>query len=187
MRALILGSFPPHPKRWDYEFYYPNAKNHFWFILAEIAGRELQEFEGAAAVRERQRLMRELGVGVQNMGRIIYREGESALDSKIEIVDTHDILEIFQSSPKLESIILPGYSGKSSTFETFKRFIRDNEIPCAKFPKPKGGEVFEVESNGKAVKCVVANSTSYTAKRAGVTLEMLVEQFRKALAIRVSE
>ena len=45
MKYLILGSFPPPKERddklkwleWDYEFYYPYSKNHFWKILAEIA------------------------------------------------------------------------------------------------------------------------------------------------------
>ena len=28
--VLFLGSFPPQPKRWSMEFYYPNWLNDFW-------------------------------------------------------------------------------------------------------------------------------------------------------------
>jgi G:T/U-mismatch repair DNA glycosylase len=42
MRFLILGSFPPHPGKQMYPFYYPTERNRFWKILAELAGQPLQ-------------------------------------------------------------------------------------------------------------------------------------------------
>ena len=35
-RMLLLGSFPPQPKRWCMPFYYPNWTNDFWRIMGVI-------------------------------------------------------------------------------------------------------------------------------------------------------
>lgn len=32
-RLLMLGTFPPSPKRWCMEFYYPNFTNDMWRIF----------------------------------------------------------------------------------------------------------------------------------------------------------
>ncbi|MGO9934276.1 MAG: hypothetical protein ACLPV8_21015 [Steroidobacteraceae bacterium] len=53
--------------------------------MAEIAKTELLQTEGTEAVEERKRLMKQLKVGVQNMGKTILRDGESSLDKHIEI------------------------------------------------------------------------------------------------------
>ena len=33
---LFMGTFPPQPKRWSMEFYYPNWTNDFWRIMGFI-------------------------------------------------------------------------------------------------------------------------------------------------------
>lgn len=53
MRTLILGSFPPHENKRDYEFYYPNKQNRFWKVLAKADKYSLKYFEGKSAVDER--------------------------------------------------------------------------------------------------------------------------------------
>ena len=35
-KMLMLGSFPPAPRRWCMEFYYPNFTNDMWRILGYI-------------------------------------------------------------------------------------------------------------------------------------------------------
>ena len=35
-RVLIMGTFPPQPKRWAMDFYYPNRTNDFWFMMGII-------------------------------------------------------------------------------------------------------------------------------------------------------
>lgn len=32
-RVLIMGTFPPQPKRWSMDFYYPNRTNDFWYMM----------------------------------------------------------------------------------------------------------------------------------------------------------
>ena len=35
-RVLVMGTFPPQPKRWSMDFYYPNRTNDFWPLMALI-------------------------------------------------------------------------------------------------------------------------------------------------------
>jgi G:T/U-mismatch repair DNA glycosylase len=67
---LILGSFPPHPSKRAYLFFYPNGIDRFGKILPDIAGQPLQwtRVDAVRADEERYAIMRELGVGVQNLG-----------------------------------------------------------------------------------------------------------------------
>lgn len=41
---LMLGSFPPQPRRWSIDFYYPNFNNDFWRILGFIFFADKEHF-----------------------------------------------------------------------------------------------------------------------------------------------
>ena len=128
MRALILGTFPPHNAKWDYEFYYPNSQNRFWDVMAKIANTKLSLNEGPQAVEERKRLMTQLKVGVQNIGKIIERDGVSSADNDIVITDFQNILGIINENDSLQAILLTGYSGKTNTYDSFVRILRKSRF-----------------------------------------------------------
>ena len=50
-RVLFLGSFPPQPKRWSMDFYYPNWINDFWRICGLVFFGEKGHFEVAGEKR----------------------------------------------------------------------------------------------------------------------------------------
>ncbi len=180
MKTLILGSFPPHEDRRDYQFYYPNKINRFWKILANIANSPLEYFEGQQAVDERISLMNKLQIGVENLGKIIERKGKSAKDSDIKILEFHDIMKLIKEHNQLKTILLPGLTGESSTYHLFMKYLKLNGVNIDSAPlKPKGGQVFEIQVDQKYVTCIAANSTSTLARR--VKYEDLVRQFRLAV------
>ena len=43
-KMLMLGSFPPAPKRWCMDFYYPNFTNDMWRILGYIFFKDKDYF-----------------------------------------------------------------------------------------------------------------------------------------------
>lgn len=174
MRTLILGSFPPHADRRHYEFFYPNKVNRFWSILAGIKGQPLQHFKGEAAVQERKQLMEELQVGVQNMGLKISRKGKSAADNDIEILEFQDILATIRRHPELSRILMPGYSGKSSTVLSFIRYLKEKGI-SVEIPKPvRHGSSFVLRIDGREILCIALTSTS---PRVPILLETLISLF----------
>lgn len=183
MRFLILGSFPPHPSRWAYSFYYPNRRNRFWKILAELAGLPLQstKYDNINAVDERYAIMKKLNVGVQNLGLEVERRGKSALDTDIKIIRFHDILSIIEDHPELERILLPGFSARESTARSFVKYLKEKGIKTSEIGLIKSGLSFEMEFGGRCIECVVLNSTSPASK---IKYQILLEQFRTFLGIR---
>lgn len=180
MRTLILGTFPPHIKQWDYHFYYPNKDNRFWKALAEVGKVKLTKWENEPAVEERKQLMVKMQVGVQNIGLIVGRLGESALDEHISILEYQDILSIIDGHDSLQRILLTGYSGKTSTYSSFIKYLKIYGISHTKPAKVKAGFEFVI-NHKRTIRCLIGNSTSPTSQRRGVTLEKLIEQFRAAI------
>lgn len=185
MKTLILGTFPPEIGKRKYEFYYPNPQNHFWGLMAEIAGVRLVFFAGEEAVHERQAIMTKLAVGVENMGAKILREDNKSGDEDIEIIECHDIVQIIKTHPDLRTILLTGYSAKNSTYKTFLRHLADKEIAAPVKKKPKGGDSFTIFV-GREIECIVGNSTSWAAK-AQVSRDDLLVQFKRAILYNVTE
>lgn len=179
MRALILGTFPPHPDKRHYEFYYPNSQNRFWKVMAEIANTKLSQNEGPQAVEERKRLMTQLKVGVQNLGKTILRDGESSADKDIEITEFQDIRAIVNENDSLQAILLTGYSDKTSTYRSFIKYLAEKRIPHSPLPeKVKARSEFTAQFK-RPIACIIGNSTSGAAAR--ISCERLLEQFRSAI------
>lgn len=177
MKVLILGSFPPHESKRDYPFYYPNKQNNFWKILAQLNNTPLKWFSGYEAVSERQQLMIDLKIGVQNLGKKIIRKGLSARDTDIIISEFHDVLSIIRKHQELERILIAGYSAENSTYNVFLKYLDSLNIKYTLPKAIKPNELFVIFVDDRKLKCVITNSTS-TATR--IKLETLVEQFRKA-------
>lgn len=180
MRTLILGTYPPHESRWSYPFYYPNRVNNFWPVMAAIQGLSLTSFEGERAVLERKKLMENVRVGVQNLGLRIERKGRGASDNDIRITEYQSILSIINSNTSLERILLTGYSGKTSTYKDFIKYLKQNNIKYSKPEEVKAGFEFILETE-RPIVCLIGNSTSPSARRKGVTVDILKEQFKKAI------
>ncbi len=180
MRCLILGSFPPHRNKREYSFFYPNGRNRFWKILAELAEEPLKwrKVDETKAVEERYEIMKKLEIGVQNLGFEIERKGESALDTDIRINKYHDIISIIEAHPEIKRILLPGYSAFYSTARSFIRYIRDEKIENSATDQLKPEMLFKIYFKGRSIDCVVLNSTS-TASR--IKYDFLLEQFRRNL------
>jgi G:T/U-mismatch repair DNA glycosylase len=180
MRCLILGSFPPHPSKWVYPFFYPTVRNRFWKILADLAGEPLQwtKADRIKAVQERYAIMKKLEVGVQNLGFEIERKGKSALDTDIRINKYHDIISIIEAHPELSRILLPGYSAINSTARSFITYIHQNGIQASAIDQIKPETKFTVYFKDQSIGCVVLNSTSTASK---VKYDFLLEQFRRNL------
>lgn len=180
MHTLILGSFPPHPSRRIYPFFYPNGRNRFWKILADIAGIPLKwtKTNPAKAVEERYAIMQKLGTGVQNLGYEVERNGKSALDTDIRINKFHDILSIIEAHPELTRILLPGYSAENSTTRSFLRYLNEYKINISDIPQIRAEVSFKIYVTDREIECIILNSTSTAAK---IRYEVLLDQFKRNL------
>jgi hypothetical protein len=148
--------------------------------MAKIAKIKLSRNKGPQAVEERKRLMTELKVGVQNMGKTILRGGLSSADKDIEITEFQDILRIINENDSLHVILLTGYSDKTSTYRLFVRYLAEKVIQHSPLPEKVKAESKFTAQFKRPITCITGNSTSMAAAR-GLSFERLLEQFRSAI------
>lgn len=182
MKILVLGSFPPHPKRHAFPFYYPNKQNRFWRVMSELSGIELKASlsDTEHVVAERKQIVRKLSLGIHDVALEIIRKNNSSLDANIEITKFQDIIAIVNNHPELEKILLLGFSAKNSAAQTFLKYIAEEQLE-AEFPENfrlKSEQSFTVFMNDRKMECVILNSTSSASS---ITMPKLVNQFRKFL------
>lgn len=94
-KVLIMGTFPPQPKRWAMEFYYPNRTNDFWPIMGLIfLGNKNALYDSQTksfslpAIKE---LLNDKGIALSDTGHRIRRLKGNASDKFLEIVDPVDL------------------------------------------------------------------------------------------------
>lgn len=90
-KVLIMGTFPPQPKRWSMEFYYPNRTNDFWYMMGLIyyGDRNALLVPGTKDFdlpRIKELLNRE-GIALHDTGRLIRRLAGNASDKFLDIVE----------------------------------------------------------------------------------------------------
>ena len=83
-RVLVMGTFPPQPKRWAMDFYYPNRTNDFWPMMGLIffGDREALRLPGTKDfdVVAIKRLLNEKGIALNDTGRRVRRLMGNASD-----------------------------------------------------------------------------------------------------------
>lgn len=185
MTTLILGTYPPHVSKWSYEFYYPNKNNRFWNVLARIAEVDemlLDVTSPVEAIKFRKKLMIELKVGIHNIGKKIRRREKSSLDQDLEFLEYQNLKEILDKNTHLKNILLTGYSSKVNTLRGFLYYLKKEKIASISLINPRAGDQFQFSYKNRVITCFIVNSPSPASQRAGVTLEILEEQFRKAIS-----
>lgn len=111
-RVLIMGTFPPQPKRWSMEFYYPNRTNDFWYMMGLIfyGDRDALLIPGTKDFdlpRIKELLNRE-GIALHDTGRKIKRLTGNASDKFLEIVEPVDLEALLSRMPNLKAIATTG-------------------------------------------------------------------------------
>lgn len=82
--VLFLGTFPPQPKRWAMDFYYPNRTNDFWKVMGIIMENNPEAYYNKAAkayLPDRiKAMLRERGIALADTGLKIRRLRDNASD-----------------------------------------------------------------------------------------------------------
>lgn len=111
-KILIMGTFPPPPKRWTMEFYYPNRINDFWFMMGLIFfgnkdalyDREKKQFKLA----EIKRLLNDKGIALNDTGWKIRRLKGNASDKFLEIVEPVNLQALLAKMPGCRTLATTG-------------------------------------------------------------------------------
>lgn len=111
-KILIMGTFPPQPKRWSMDFYYPNRTNDFWFMMGLIFlgdryalyDRERRLFDLEAI----KRLLTEKGIALNDTGRKVRRLMGNASDKYLDIVEPVPLYDLLGEMPECHTVATTG-------------------------------------------------------------------------------
>ncbi len=111
-KLLMLGTFPPAPKRWAMEWYYPNFTNDMWRIFGLIFfGDKLQfvdEANKTYRLNELKQFLKEKGVALFDTALRIRRTTGTASDKDLEIVEPADLDGMLRSLPECKAVLAAG-------------------------------------------------------------------------------
>lgn len=109
---LMLGTFPPAPKRWCMEFYYPNYQNDMWRIFGisffgdktHFLCEEKRQFTLDAIIS----FLNEKGIALYDTAVRIIRTKDTASDKDLEIVEETNLDSMLRQLPECRAVITAG-------------------------------------------------------------------------------
>lgn len=111
-KVLMLGSFPPQPKRWSMEFYYPNFINDFWRIIGLLFYDDRDRFVDLRAkkfkIQEIKEFCSEKGIAMFDTATAVRRLKDNASDKFLEVVEPTDIPALLRRIPFCEAVVVTG-------------------------------------------------------------------------------
>lgn len=111
-KVLILGTFPPQPKRWSMDFYYPNRTNDFWPVMGLIfMGDRYALYDVGCKSFDLdaiKRLLSAKGIAMSDTGRKVRRLMGNASDKYLEIVEAVDLYGLLGRMPKCRTVAATG-------------------------------------------------------------------------------
>lgn len=109
---LMLGTFPPAPKRWCMEFYYPNYQNDMWRIFGvSFFGDKahfLIEKEKRFDLERIIPFLSEKGVALFDTAFRIRRTKNTASDKDLEIVEQSDLDGMLRQLRQCRAVVTAG-------------------------------------------------------------------------------
>lgn len=111
-RLLMLGTFPPSPKRWCMDWYYPNFMNDMWRIFGICFFDDKQHFivpgEKRFALEKIKTFLEEKRVAIFDTALRIRRTKGTASDKDLEIVEPADLDSMLRALPDCRGVLTAG-------------------------------------------------------------------------------
>lgn len=122
-KVLMLGSFPPQPKRWSIEFYYPNFINDMWRIMGLVFFGDKNRFVDIDARKFRLEDIVDFctgtGIAMYDTASAVRRLKDNASDKFLEVVTPTDVPALLREIPQCQAIVTTGEKATLTLCETF--------------------------------------------------------------------
>lgn len=152
---LMLGTFPPAPKRWCMDFYYPNYQNDMWRIFGISFFGDKTHFLIEKEKRfDRGRIipfLKEKGVALFDTAFRIRRTKNTASDKDLEIVEQSDLDGMLRQLKLCRAVVSAGQLATDV-------FCRHYGIAV---PKVGGYTAFEFEGRSLRLYRMPSSSRAY--------------------------
>lgn len=127
-KVLILGTFPPQPKRWSMDFYYPNRTNDFWPMMALIFTGDRYALSEPDRCRFNlnaiKRLLTDKGIALNDTARRVRRLKGNASDKFLEILEPVPLRDLLARMPMCHTVATTGEKAAGVIAS-----LTDTEIP----------------------------------------------------------
>lgn len=111
-KVLIMGSFPPAPKRWAMDFFYPNRTNDFWKVAGIIFEGDSGTYYDITTRSYRLDRIKEMltrkGIALTDTAYRIRRLKGNASDKFLEVLEPVDLEGILKQIPGCRAIATTG-------------------------------------------------------------------------------
>lgn len=111
-RLLMLGTFPPAPKRWCMEWYYPNFTNDMWRIMGICFFDDklhfVDEEHKTYKLAELKAFLRDKGIAIFDTCLRIRRTTGTASDKDLEVVERSDLDGMLRALPLCKGVLAAG-------------------------------------------------------------------------------
>ena len=111
-KLLMLGTFPPAPKRWAMEWYYPNFTNDMWRIMGIIFFNDKYHFvdkeHKTYKLNELMPFLKEKGIALFDTALRIRRTTGTASDKDLEIIEEADLDGMLRALPECKAVLTAG-------------------------------------------------------------------------------
>ena len=122
-RILMLGSFPPQPRRWCMEFYYPNFINDMWRIFGLVFFGDKDHFVDVRARRFRldeiMAFCTAKGIAMYDTATAVRRLKDNASDNFLEVVEPTDLPALLARIPTCRALVTTGGKATQVIMDTF--------------------------------------------------------------------
>ncbi len=111
-RLLMLGTFPPSPKRWCMNWYYPNYTNDMWRIMGLCFFDDKSHFVDEAGKTYRldalKKFLAEKGIAIFDTCLRVRRTKGTASDKDLEVVEKADLDGMLTALPLCNGVLTAG-------------------------------------------------------------------------------
>ena len=111
-KLLMLGTFPPAPKRWSMPWYYPNFINDMWRIFGYLFFADKLHFVDGARktfrLNDLKAFLAQKGVALSDTALRIRRTKGTASDKDLEIVEPADLDDMLRALPQCRAVLTAG-------------------------------------------------------------------------------
>ena len=136
-RLLMLGSFPPAPKRWAMKFYYPNFTNDMWRIFGLCFFADKMHFVDAAnrtfRLDDIVPFLVSTGIGMYDTACAVRRLKNTASDKDLEVVEPTDLMAMVRSLPRLTDIVTTGQKATDVLCSCFRIESQPSVVASVEF------------------------------------------------------
>lgn len=111
-RLLMLGTFPPSPRRWCMDWYYPNYTNDMWRIIGLCFFADKMRFVDEAhrtyRLTELKKFLSEVGIAIYDTCQSVRRTTGTASDKDLDVVVPSDLDGLLHALPQCRGVVAAG-------------------------------------------------------------------------------